>query len=213
MRKIFVVGGDINYISWIKNIELVNDLEQADIVMFTGGADVSPEFYGEVQGQFTMTNPMRDIREKKIFEESKDKLCLGVCRGSQLITSLSGGSLIQHVTGHTGCTHYFTTNKDEQYKSPSTHHQMMYPFDTKHEMIAWSSVHKSTMYLDGMDNEIKLPEGFLEPEIVWYPETNSLAIQSHPEFTDDPILHNYLNTLLDEKYEEVYGKETVEDEI
>lgn len=79
--KIYVVGSSVNYASWIKDSELVDTQEQADIVLFTGGEDVDPSIYGHSNIN-SYTNKTRDIKEKAIFEKMKPtQLALGICRG------------------------------------------------------------------------------------------------------------------------------------
>ena len=79
--KIYVVGSSVNYASWIKDSELVDTQEQADIVLFTGGEDVDPSIYGH-SNISSYTNKTRDIKEKAVFEKMKPtQLALGICRG------------------------------------------------------------------------------------------------------------------------------------
>lgn len=81
-KKIFVVGGATNYASWIDNYELVSRLEDANIVLFTGGEDVCPELYGEQPHYTTIYNIDRDLQEKEIFERmSSSQIAIGICRG------------------------------------------------------------------------------------------------------------------------------------
>ena len=68
-RKIYVVGGATNYANWINNSELTNDMSKADIVLFTGGCDVDPSFYGKEKNPETYSNIERDINEKKEVEQ------------------------------------------------------------------------------------------------------------------------------------------------
>jgi gamma-glutamyl-gamma-aminobutyrate hydrolase PuuD len=69
----------------------------------------------------------------------------------------------------------------------STHHQMMNPYnlrDDNYEIIGFSTYHQSDVYEESFPvslNEKKY-EKFVEPEIVFYKNTKSLAIQGHPEF-------------------------------
>ena len=80
--KVYVVGGDTSYANWIKDCELVNNPQDAKIVFFTGGEDVSPEIYGCKKHHTTYCNPERDAYERGIFENMRlDQLALGVCRG------------------------------------------------------------------------------------------------------------------------------------
>ena len=96
MKKIFVVGTAIYYADWIENYELVNDLSKADIVLFTGGEDVSPEFYGEEDPKdVCFCNYERDEEEAKIFEKVRpDQICLGICRGLELQAHVKHGELL-----------------------------------------------------------------------------------------------------------------------
>lgn len=88
MKKVFVVGGAKQYASWIKDHELTDNLEEADIVLFTGGEDVDPSLYGCEKHPTTYSNINRDLEEKAIFEKVKpDQLCLGICRGLRIIGS------------------------------------------------------------------------------------------------------------------------------
>lgn len=159
---------------------------EVHLSLFTGGADVNPDIYGEQKGKYTYIDKDRDKLEKEMFHLAMYRhiLNLGICRGAQFLTAMSGGRLIQHVNGHTK-SHLMTMSNSYQLEVTSTHHQMMYPFELdsdKFSLIGWSTYFNSTTYLDGNNEEMKLDEKFLEPEIVFYKNTNSLAIQGHPEF-------------------------------
>ena len=80
--KVFVVGGSIHYANWIKDVELVNKPEKAQIVFFTGGEDVDPSIYGCIEHRSTYSNIVRDRNEKTIFDTvNPNQLVIGVCRG------------------------------------------------------------------------------------------------------------------------------------
>lgn len=88
MLKVFVVGPQKNYSKWIVNHELTDNLEEADIVMFTGGEDVDPSLYGCERHPTTYSNLKRDLEEKEIFEKVKPhQLCVGICRGLRIVGS------------------------------------------------------------------------------------------------------------------------------
>lgn len=162
------------------------------LLMFTGGADVNPDFYGEAKGSHTGINPKRDDLENHIFNDYFGVPKLGICRGSQFLTVMAGGRLIQHVEGHaTGSDHSMTCKmnwrgeNNNKIMVTSTHHQMLFPFNMQkgsYHLLGWSSKFLSDTYLNGNDQQIKIKSGFLEPEVVFYPEVKSLAIQGHPEF-------------------------------
>ena len=212
--KVYIVGGDTSYSNlFLDKIEIVDNIPSADIVLFTGGEDVHPGYYGESVGQFTRTNKKRDEMELFLFNKARGfgKLCLGICRGAQALTVFSGGELIQHVTNHAiGGTHKIhLMNEDVDIDITSTHHQMMWPFYLNKEdysILAKSTVDLSTTYLNGDDNERRLPSNFVEPEIVYYKKTNCLCIQGHPEYMPkDSSAVRYINVLIRE-----YLEDTVE---
>ena len=163
----------------------VKDPKDIDLVLFTGGEDVNPVYYNERVGKHTHFNDNRDKKEMDTFYRFKGKsFLLGICRGSQLLTTLSRGKLIQHVEGH--CKdHSMVLNNSLKYNITSSHHQMIYPFDLNekdYELIAYSEYFQSKTYLNGNNEEIELSKDFLEPEIVYYKKTNALCIQGHPEW-------------------------------
>lgn len=164
----------------------VTDPKTIDLVLFTGGEDVNPAQYGEEVGKYTHININRDNKETETFYKfNGHSLLLGICRGSQLMTVLSGGKLIQHVEGHCR-NHQMILNNGLRYNITSSHHQMLYPFnlnEKNYKLIAYSEYFQSKTYLNGNNEEIDLSKDFLEPEIVYYNNTNALCIQGHPEWS------------------------------
>jgi gamma-glutamyl-gamma-aminobutyrate hydrolase PuuD len=209
----------VDDINFIKNLlpvntplEVVTELTEdikIDLIYFTGGSDVNPEEYGENTGKFTYVDKKRDELEKNnyfrfLFSNTPK---LGICRGAQFLTVMNGGKLIQHVTGHTSDHTIILLSKDKKplktLNMTSSHHQMMYPFGLKkeqYELIGISKYFRSNTYLNGNNQETRLNSDFLEPEIVYYPDTNSLCIQGHPEW----MPHNsetvqYINNIIKTK--------------
>lgn len=181
-----------------------------DLVLFTGGEDVDPSYYGEQVGERTGINRKRDEYEVKyMFARSTLRRTpkLGICRGAQFVTVMSGGKLIQDVSGHAISTLHrisFSNGLSSDIDITSTHHQMMNPYEMdedNYEVIATATNFQSDRYLDGTNKNIALPKGFKEAEIVYYPKTSSLAIQGHPEMNNCPssskqhclnLIQNYL---------------------
>lgn len=197
------------------NIELLEKIKSLDLIIFIGGEDVNPEFYGQEVGKYTQINKKRDNLEfellypKKISQLSIKRIPkLGICRGAQLLTVYSGGTLIQHVEGHKNNEQIIDISIGsqkqiiKQISVSSDHHQMMFPYslnENNYELIGWSTHFQSNTYLNGRNEEIKLPKDFLEPEIVYYKNTNSLCIQSHPEWCINSEGSDYCLSLI-EKY-------------
>lgn len=179
-------------------------------VVLWGGEDINPSIYNQ-RDVSTTTN--RQLSQRDLLESNIVDFCIennipliGVCRGAQLLCAMAGGSLYQHVTGHTGGDHSISlTDPFENYysmKTNSLHHQMMYPWDIPFKMLAKSTKKLSNIYVspseEGMDSV-----AIEEPEIVWFPTIRGLAIQGHPEFFKDICdLNRYCNYLI-QKY--VYG--------
>ena len=202
-KKVFIVGPDWCDITHfvLFDFEIVQEISQADIIMFTGGEDISPSLYNDTIHPTTHFTPRRDEMEVAAFKAApKRALLIGGCRGAQLLTALSGGRLIQHCINHSGRGgHNITTTEGDRFEITSCHHQMMYPYEMPsedYELVAYSSENLSPYYYTGA-GLLAVPETFKEPEIIYYPKTRSLCIQGHPERMpiDKPVIP-YINDLI-----------------
>ena len=200
--KVFVVGGATNYANFLEEASLVYRVEDADVVLFTGGEDVDPSLYGCKKDPHTYSNLERDLAEKAIFEQVKPtQVCLGCCRGSQMLCIMNGGLLVQHCTGHAiGMTHGIT-NREMLYQITSTHHQMQYPYnlDNKdYDVLYISKYCRSSCYEgDRINDELITTMG--EPEIVLYHKKGlpkCLAVQGHPEMIPDSPVAKMISDLV-----------------
>ena len=78
-------------------------LSFCDGILFAGGDDVDPKYYGEeIKFDNVETTPERDVFELALAELLKNdpRPILGICRGSQLLNVAFGGTLHQHIDGH-----------------------------------------------------------------------------------------------------------------
>ena len=193
IAKVYYVGSHEKHQKWLGPIgcEETYTPSEADIIVHLGGEDINPRLYNEADvGKYTKVNEWRDTQdtEKFIYSQDKKILSIGICRGAQFLCAKAGGRIIQDVTGHQGMHHIQTWNGKMLYMS-SSHHQMLNPYvlpKEDYKVIAISSPKKSSRYLNGKDVSIIFPIGitfdeFLEPEIVYFPKINALAIQGHPE--------------------------------
>lgn len=158
------------------------ELTEDDILVVWGGADISPSLYKKKLSRHTYAEPVpsrRDAVEWALMQRAKDLgvPIIGVCRGAQMLCALAGGYLIQHVDNHAGPHHVVLTIDGEEIITNSIHHQMMYPWGVKHEMLAKSKHNLSERYFD----EDKKVQVECEPEYVYFPEVKGFAIQWHPE--------------------------------
>lgn len=190
--------------------DISKGLDGVDAVIFWGGMDIHPSLYKEPKSRFSQAGPLPTARDE--FEWNAMKYCkinnipmIGICRGAQMMCAFAGGRLIQHTTGHNNGPHYMTTIDGEVIETTSCHHQMLYPWDVEHKMLAWSSVSLSDKYFDGYDLPINMKDKE-EPEVVYFPQFNGLAIQGHPEWARKHSEYaQYCNNLVRE-----YLLETVE---
>lgn len=183
------------------------DVETCDCVVIWGGADISPSIYSEPVHPKTRADikpSMRDSYEMAVINAAKNANIpiIGVCRGAQLVCAMAGGKLIQDVTGHHG-DHEIITVDGQRLITSSIHHQMMFPWNVPHKLLAWSEEPRSQEYLGlnpELANEFAEAVACFEPEVVYFPELHALAIQGHPEFMDtDCAFVQYCNGLV-EKY-------------
>lgn len=186
------------------------ELPKASMIYFGGGADIHPSLYwhknvASAVGHFPS---LRDVFEKQIFEMAVEQNIpiFGICRGAQLLCALSGGSLIQDVTGHAGKEHLLLSAEPafpELWEIPSTHHQMMYIADLKKTAARLIAYTRPLGKVYTRDKErIPVYGQNVDPEIVFFPETRALAVQGHPEYlrSDTPasigvrsMIKHYLN--------------------
>jgi putative glutamine amidotransferase len=84
----------------------VDILDRVDAVIFSGGSDVDPAWYGQTPHPTTSVRPERDKAEMLLLKAAvaRDQPLVGICRGLQLMVVANGGQLHQHlpdVLGHT----------------------------------------------------------------------------------------------------------------
>lgn len=188
MKKILVVNGPSYGKAVIGLGELSGEIDRFmlapkdfTMVMFTGGADVSPHLYGDTSPKnFCQTNPIRDTAEIRIFNRALENgiLCTGICRGVQFINVMSGGRMIHHLEGHAGSLHSAITTTAGIIRVNSFHHQMILPPDSA-IVTATSSSRMSHLYIGENDAEVEYKGPEVEAAV--FPETKCFGVQWHPE--------------------------------
>lgn len=180
-KKVMVVEGvaTIQKIFYENGFDIVGEnYNNPDFLVFTGGPDVSPSFYGERALPHTYINYRRDKKDKYYFDKFPKAKKIGICRGAQFLNVMNGGALWQHVNNHAKGDHEaidLLLTKNPVIVT-STHHQMMRP--APHGDVLAIAM-ESTMYLSADD---KLPKPEYDTEVVWYNDTETLCFQPHPEY-------------------------------
>ena len=80
-------------------------LEMLDGILFSGGVDVDPEFFGQDhEAGLGEIDPKRDEFELELYHLARaaKKPILGICRGFQLVNVAEGGTLYQHLPNVAG---------------------------------------------------------------------------------------------------------------
>ena len=202
-------------IKWLGERAISSSFDDADIVIFRGGTDLSSRLYAkEPSFNAWKYDHARDLFELDAYDKARKqgKFIIGICRGAQLITICNGGRLIQHVNHHFGNHPVFCPLTKEVLITNSLHHQICWPYDTNtkyYEILAFSkpeyfSLDENTVrYTDEQSNDffplnsVKPLSSFkniAEPEIIWFYKHRALAIQGHPEnMLGDVKFAPYLN--------------------
>lgn len=200
-------GGSISHFSEIfdngVDLEKATDLKNIHAIILWGGTDIHPSWYNqkahpENQVKYLNEPSLRDKVEWEamVWAQAHNVPIIGICRGAQFLCAFAGGKLIQHSTGHSGGSHgVVVKNRDgseETFITTTCHHQMMFPWETNHELLGWTPKSLSKTY--DMENELDITHSLsedlkqkvlLEPEVVYFPNVKGFAIQGHPEWMSD----------------------------
>lgn len=180
--KVAIISGNHQYAQLFKSLghELVS-LAAADLIVFTGGEDVTPSLYGDASHPMTFHNAARDMVETSAFEIAQEKgiPVVGICRGAQFLNVKSGGRMYQHVEGHTRSHLITDVETGETVYVSSTHHQMMMP-GAEAVLVATAAIGGEREWFDGPVARRDVSKEDIE--VVFYPNTKALCFQPHPEF-------------------------------
>jgi anthranilate/para-aminobenzoate synthase component II len=164
-----------------------------DLVCFTGGEDVDPRVYGH-KNLGSGCSPRRDDIERQVFNlAAENKIPMtGICRGSQFLNVMNGGTMVQHLeVSHGGGHHQCVTFDDKEFEVTSSHHQMsvlgeggIYLAWSQDEIPAEACVYdgdllqKDIGWTDVDRQKLHVTESFV------YSKTRTFAVQHHPEWQD-----------------------------
>lgn len=183
-KKVFIVETSNMYerMFTARGWEITRDLLAADLVQFTGGADVSPYLYGEEKHPTTYNDPRRDLVEAGYYQVCLllNKPMAGICRGGQFLNVMNGGKLYQNINHHAiGGTHearsFLSYGGKDTFQVTSTHHQMMRVGGEGTLLLVANEATKletDTLTYEGKGEDV---------EAVWYGKSRSLCYQPHPE--------------------------------
>lgn len=204
----------------VPSIEAGSELRRSDIsiceyvsaldgLVLQGGADISPETYGEEPLKPEWSGDrIRDRYELELLREfvRQGKPVLGICRGCQLINVAFGGTLYQDIATQVPETldHHLPEKLDQHFHAMNfvlgSRLASLYP-STKHATI--NTIHHQAVKDLGTDvvvEAVSVPDGIVEA-IRWRGPSYAFGVQWHPEFLDPrnpeqldstPLLHDFL---------------------
>lgn len=198
--KVKIVNGNHQYDDMFRDMghSLVSVVESADLVCFTGGADVTPMLYGDKQHKYTSSDYGRDMEEISIYKQAMELgiPMVGICRGGQFLNVMNGGRMYQHVSSHTHDHEITDLQTHETVLVSSTHHQMM--MQAPEAVLVAISHHSSNREWFDYSKPASDTSN-VGVEVLYYDKTKSLCFQPHPEFPAHAYkgMHSYFQSLLD----------------
>lgn len=186
---------------------------EADMILYTGGADISPQLYGEPTLYGTSVSHEQDKKDLLTYREGLrlDKYHVGICRGAQLLAVLNGGKLWQDVNKHAGPNHeVIDVLSRKRYEVSSLHHQGIVLNKETSELLAWTDI-ATNKTGSGIAWYKSYDTGTsVDVEAFWCPKTRSLGVQWHPEIGPDTCVEWFFHYL--ETYKNV-REDTIKDEV
>ena len=207
MKTLFLYGKPENYTNYINAVEQLGArvlatadeyrATECDGLLLPGGGDVRSTLYGQQCNGSNPPNDERDNAEFRIIARflALDRPILGICRGLQILNVVFGGTLIQHIPGHSQIDskdHVHLARSDdpvlvklygEQFPVNSAHHQVVDQLGVGLKATLWSE----DGYIEGLRHESR-PIWATQ----WHPERTCFA-HARPDTVDGS---RYINEFL-----------------
>jgi GMP synthase-like glutamine amidotransferase len=183
----------------LKATEFMKNPSKFKMVLFTGGADISPHLYGDTSPKHIChCSAERDKMEQEIYDIALHHgiLMAGICRGLQFLNVMAGGKMIHHLDRHNSVIHTMETANGEFFYVNSYHHQMILP-GRNTRVIGWTDENRSKRYFGKNDNPVHYNGREIEAAI--FTEINAFGVQYHPEWEDEKSYARdyYINMIAD----------------
>ena len=171
-------------------------LESLDGIVFSGGGDIDPAYWGAERHPATDVDPARDEAELLLMRAALDMdlPLLGVCRGMQVMAVVGGGTLHQHlpdIIGHD--RHRASSGTDPLAADASAygrHDVVVKPESRSHDLLGGKLVVNS-FHHQSVDDPGKFeavgwcPDDRVVEIIESASHAFALGVQWHPERTAD----------------------------
>ena len=198
VNSVLMNGGVPYLIPVTDDVEVLRQIvAQLDGIIFTGGEDFAPAYYGaeehEMLGEVNVT---RDTYDLTLFKLATDRNIptLGICRGLQLINVGMGGSLYQDLPAEKPSD---INHRQEEEGTVATHSVSVVKGSTIHQILGKDEIQVNTFHHQAIRKlapELKIVGWANDsvPEMIEaFPNRQILGVQFHPE-----IFTNAGDTLL-----------------
>ncbi len=187
VKSIQLSGATPILATYVNNYNIDEYLKMSDGVLFSGGDDVNLKFLDEKENFNNNAVPLiRDEFEmqllKKCIEQDIPTFC--ICRGTQVLNVVCGGTLFQHIENHMG-------------DKSKLHHKVLIKKDSllfgavQDVEMNVNSVHHQAINKVGENLKISSisSDGYIEA-IESTKNTFILGVQWHPEYMYESCRHN-----------------------
>lgn len=183
-------------------------IRKMDGVLFTGGVDVDPSFYGhDRHPQLGSVNNERDTFELMLFRKAFERgiPIFGICRGMQLINVAMGGTLVQDIPSELTSD---IRHLQEERGTQGTHSVNIEKGSTGARMFGQTTLSVNSFHHQCIQRpapQLKVtgrsPDGV--PEVVeGYPKHKIFGVQFHPEIfaarDNDATMKRFFSFLIEE---------------
>lgn len=169
------------------------------LLVAMGGADVTPELYGQVKTFAVDYNKQRDLHEMKVIKEylrSENGFLLGVCRGAQLTSVALGYSLVQDLAAQTCDIQDHTQGTHEIQLKPTSQNVLAKLTNSIGRAEINSLHHQAVVFIDHGPLELAATSLGGTTEALEFKNGRGLLLQFHPELFKNAFGPEMLERLL-----------------
>lgn len=204
-KMVYVDGPDmsVNYVFRKFGWTPTTEVDEADLICLTGGADICPQIYGETPLPEVYTAPSRDKRELALVEHNlkrRNVPIAGICRGGQLLNCLAGGTLWQDMDGHGSSHPAVDVATGQTYIVSSLHHQAMRPTPEAQVLLLADEASFAVSQHDSWWKAKDDPHP-RDIEALYYPKQRWFCFQGHPEYDPEGdtgrLFFEYIDNLIE----------------
>ena len=188
VNSVLMNGGVPYLIPVTDNVEVLRQIvAQLDGIIFTGGEDFAPAYFGEEEHEHLgEVNVTRDTYDLTLFKLASDRNIptLGICRGLQLINVGMGGTLYQDLPSEKPSD---INHRQSEAGTVATHSVSVVEGSLMHQILGQKEVQVNTFHHQAIE---KLAPGLKivgwandsVPEMIEaYPHRQIIGTQFHPE--------------------------------